>query len=110
MCKSRRFSKLFKTLAPIFFLFFGAYQSQAQTAETFDINRYSTAGEGWFETFYIEDTQTLQSALDAGTVSAEMDVLVTETAVGKLALLKDQMAYHHIAQGTADGKDWMATF
>jgi hypothetical protein len=37
-------------------------------------------------------------------------VLVTETAAGKLALLTDQMVFHHLAQGRADGKDWLATF
>ena len=84
----------------------------AQSASTFDINRYSTAGAGWFETFYVEEAamQPLQELLDAGIVSAESDVLVTETALGYLALSKSEMAYHHIAQGTAGGKDWMATF
>lgn len=37
-------------------------------------------------------------------------LLVTETAAGKLALLTDQMAYHHLAQGRDSGKEWMATF
>jgi hypothetical protein len=33
-----------------------------------------------------------------------------ETAAGKLALITDLMTYHHIAQGQAPNKDWMATF
>ena len=37
-------------------------------------------------------------------------LLVMETAVGRLALITDQMTYHHIAQGRARNKDWMATF
>jgi hypothetical protein len=37
-------------------------------------------------------------------------VLVLETAAGQLALLQDQMAFHHIAEGRAGDKDWMATF
>jgi len=57
-----------------------------------------------------EDSENVQAALDAGKVKADTALLVTETAAGKLALLRDQMAYHHIAQGTVDGKNWMATF
>jgi hypothetical protein len=76
----------------------------------FDIERFSNAGNGWFETFYVEDTQPLRKAREAGEVAADTRVLVIQTAGGKLALLTDQMAYHHLAQGRADGKDWMATF
>ena len=88
----------------------GVPGTYATTPESFDINRYSTAGEGRFKTFHVEQTQLLQSALDSGLVNGTMEVLVTETAAGKLALLKDQMSFHHIAQGTDNGKNWMATF
>lgn len=84
--------------------------AQATSAETFDISRFSNAGEGWFETFYVEETYALRDALAAGTVHAGTSVLVTETAEGPLALVTDQMAYHHIAEGSVGGKDWMATF
>jgi len=43
-------------------------------------------------------------------VSATTRLLVLETAAGRLALINDQMVFHHIAQGKAGGKDWMATF
>jgi hypothetical protein len=76
----------------------------------FDIKRFSNAGNGWFETFYVKETQPLQKALDEGKVATDTWVLVTETAGGRLALLSDQMAYHHLAQGRAGGKDWLATF
>jgi hypothetical protein len=33
-----------------------------------------------------------------------------DTAAGELALITGQMTYHHIAQGQAHNKDWMATF
>jgi len=84
--------------------------SPQTSAATFDINRFSNFGEGWFETFYVEETQSLQAVLDQGVVNTDTDVLVTETADGPLALLTSQMSFHHIAQGTAGGKDWMATF
>lgn len=76
----------------------------------FDITRFSSAGNGWFETFYVKETQPLRKVLDEGKVVADTRVLVTQTAGGKLALLMDQMAYHHIAQGRAGSKDWLTTF
>jgi hypothetical protein len=76
----------------------------------FDIKRFNSAGNGWFETFHVKETRSLLKVLDEGRVAADTRVLVTQTAGGKLALLMDQMAYHHIAQGRAGGKDWMATF
>jgi hypothetical protein len=84
--------------------------AQATSAESFDISRFSNAGEGWFETFYVEETYPLRDTLAAGAVHADTSVLVTETADGPLALVTDQMAYHHIAEGSVGGKDWMATF
>ncbi|MBI4473138.1 MAG: hypothetical protein HY646_10745 [Acidobacteria bacterium] len=76
----------------------------------FDIKRFSSAGNGWFETFHVKETQSLRKALDEGKVAADTRVLVTQTAGGRLALLMDQMAFHHLAQGQAAGKDWLATF
>jgi hypothetical protein len=76
----------------------------------FDIERFSNAGNGWFETFYVDVTQPLRQALEDGKVGADTRILVTETAGGNLALLIDQMAYHHLAQGTSEGKHWLATF
>ena len=48
----------------IAFLFANGVGAHATTSENFDINRYNTAGEGWFKTFHVEDTQLLQSALE----------------------------------------------
>lgn len=82
----------------------------SSTADSFDMNRYSTAGSGAFATFHVDETQSLQQVLDNETIGAETMLLVTSTANGYLALMRDQMAYHHIAQGTANGLGWMATF
>lgn len=76
----------------------------------FDITRFSNAGNGWFETFYVTQTQLLRDALKAGTVAEDTRLLVTDTAGGALALLTEQMAFHHIAQGSAGGKDWLVSF
>jgi hypothetical protein len=79
-------------------------------APGFDIGRFSSAGNGWFKTFYVAKYDSLQNVLKAGRVAPDTRVLVTETAGGKVALLTDQMAFHHIAEGEMDGKAWMATF
>jgi hypothetical protein len=76
----------------------------------FDVTRLNSENYGAFEPFYVTETQPLGKALEDGKVAAETRLLVTETAAGKLALLMDQMAYHHLAQGRDGGKDWMATF
>lgn len=76
----------------------------------FDIDRFSNLGNGAFETFYVKETEPLSRALQAGRVAGDTRVLVMETAAGSLALLTDQMAFHHLAEGRAGGKDWMATF
>jgi hypothetical protein len=76
----------------------------------FDIERFSNMGNGFFETFYVERTESLQDVLTQGRVAGDTPVVVLETAAGPLALLNDQIVYHHIAEGRAGGKDWMATF
>ncbi len=75
----------------------------------FDIERFSNLGNGWFETFYVERTESLQDVLQQGRVATDTRVLVLETAAGPLALVNDQMVFHHIAQGRAGDKDWMTT-
>ena len=76
----------------------------------FDITRFNPTPKGTFETFYVKETSPLQKVSEEGKVGGDTRVLVTTTAAGRLALLTDQMTYHHLAQGRARNKDWMATF
>jgi hypothetical protein len=76
----------------------------------FDISRFSNAGNGWFQTFHVKQTELLRDALKAGKVADDTRLLSTDIATGKLAFVTDQMAYHHLAQGSAGGKDWLVTF
>jgi hypothetical protein len=75
----------------------------------FDITRLAANG-GIFKTFDVEKTESLQKVLQDKRVAEDTPVLVTTTAAGDLALLTEQMVFHHIAQGNAGGKDWMAAF
>lgn len=92
----------------------GVVSAQGTSADTFDINRFSDAGNGMFETFYPAEegeTLALAEAIARQMITPGHRVLVTETADGRLALLTDQMSFHHIAEGTAsNGVHWMATF
>jgi hypothetical protein len=76
----------------------------------FDISRFSPTAVGTFETFNVTSTERLKEALENGRVVPNTRVLVIRTAAGTLALLTEQMVYHHIAQGRAGDKNWMATF
>jgi hypothetical protein len=86
-----------------------AQSNSGDTKPKFDSTRLVNS-EGRFQTFHVTQTQPLRQALGAGALKDDTRVLVTETARGKLALLTDQMAFHHIAQGVAAGKEWMVTF
>ena len=79
-------------------------------APGFDIERFSNAGNGWFETYYVEQTDDLRQALSDGRLSGDTRMMISETAGYNLALDTDQMAYHHLAQGTVEGQHWLATF
>jgi hypothetical protein len=76
----------------------------------FDISRFALTAVGTFETFYVKETFPLKKVLDEGKVAPDTRLLVIDTAGGNLALITDQMTYHHIAQGQSHNKDWMATF
>jgi hypothetical protein len=76
----------------------------------FDITRFANVANGTFVTFQVTKTEALRDVLKQGRVVEETRLLVTDTATGKLALLMDQMAFHHSAQGRAGNKDWLATF
>lgn len=75
----------------------------------FDVTRFAPNG-GIFKTFDVEQTEPLQKVLKEGRVADDTAVLVTGTAAGNLALLTEQMVFHHLAQGRVGGRDWMAAF
>ncbi len=76
----------------------------------FDITRARVGGGSRFEPFHVSETQSLRDALAAEVVKSDTRLLVMEHAAGRLALLTDQMAYHHVAQGDIAGEPWMVSF
>jgi hypothetical protein len=75
-----------------------------------DVSRFDFALHGSFEPLVVSSTLSVREALSRRVVASDTDVLITTTAAGPLALLTEQMAYHHIAQGRAGGQDWLVSF
>ncbi len=76
----------------------------------FDITRARVGAGSRFEPFQVHETRSLREAFGAGVVESDTRLLVMAHAAGRLALLTDQMAYHHVAQGDLAGEPWMVSF
>jgi len=81
----------------------------AQVAD-FDPERAWIAESGRFLPFLVDDTRALAEALDAGEIESATWLLVLDHPAGRLALVADQLSYHHVAQGSIDGEPWMVSF
>ena len=68
-------------------------------------------GDTWgFDPFPVTKMEPLRSALEDGRVGEKNGVLLLERGDIRLALLTEQMAFHHIAQGELEGEPWMVSF
>jgi TPP-dependent indolepyruvate ferredoxin oxidoreductase alpha subunit len=76
----------------------------------FDIDRAMVAEGTSYEPFVVEETRPLREALREGIVQNQSRVIVMDHGKGQLALVVDQMAYHHAAQGEIMGEPWMVSF
>ncbi len=88
----------------------GAKEPVVAQEPEFDIARARVGAGSRFEPFQVRETRLLSDALAAGVVESDTRLLVMEHAAGRLALLTDQMAYHHVAQGDIAGEPWMVSF
>ncbi len=87
-----------------------ARQVAAQDAEGVDFSRAFTVDRTIFEPFLVEETVPLREALAEGVLEPTVALLVMEHAAGRIAVVTDQMAYHHVAQGEIAGEPWMVSF
>ena len=76
----------------------------------FDIEVARIGVGGRFEPFVVENLEPLADALKAGRVQNDTRLLVSQHPAGRVALLTDQMTYHHVAQGSIAGEPWMVSF
>jgi len=92
----------------------GGSHVAAQTRESleFDPDRAYLSDETIFVPFHVtdEDMHPLREAVDDGLIQSDTWLLVMEHDAGRLALVMDQMAYHHVAQGELRGEPWMVSF
>jgi hypothetical protein len=82
----------------------------AQEPAAFDLDRVLLYDMTRFLPFNVSETRALRDALDDGTIHEDTPLLVLEGRSGALALLVEQMAYHHVAQGELAGEPWMVSF
>lgn len=84
---------------------------QAQEAADFDINRAYQVDSTVYAPFRVENTRPLLRSLEEGELDGQTSLLVMDhPEAGRLALVTDQMAYHHVAQGEIAGEPWMVSF
>ena len=82
-----------------------------QEAADFDIDRAYQVDSTVYAPFRVEKTRPLVRVLEEGELDGQTSLLVMEhPAAGRLALVTDQMAYHHVAQGEIAGEPWMVSF
>ncbi len=80
------------------------------TTDTFDASRAVLKTEDMFKPLSVQQTTALQTALEQGKVKADTDLLLLNHPATPLALVKSEMAYHHVAQGDMAGEPWLVSF
>lgn len=84
---------------------------QGQEAADFDVDRAYQVDSTVYAPFRVETTRPLLRALEEGELDGQTSLLVMDhPEAGRLALVTDQMAYHHVAQGKIAGEPWMVSF
>jgi hypothetical protein len=77
-----------------------------------DPSYFKDSGEQFlFKPFNVKQTQSLAKAVETGKVPLTTELLVVALPhQAPLALIKRQMAYHHVAQGVFNGEAWLASY
>lgn len=76
----------------------------------FDATRARLSDTNEFEPFYVKQTIPLQQALSNKVLAPETKLLLLDHPDTPIALIKAQMAYHHVAQGEIAGEPWLVSF
>ncbi len=78
--------------------------------EGFDTDRAMFFAEPNFTPLRDPEFQSLRSLMLQGDIADDTPVVVFEAGGETLVFVTEQMAYHHVAQGTRRGEPWMVTF
>ncbi len=87
-----------------------AADGQENPLQKFDVDRAWIVDSTMFEPFVVSETRRLRDVLDDNAIHAGTPVVVLQHPAGRLALLTEQMVYHHAAQGEINGEPWMVSF
>jgi len=115
MIRSRR-TTYGASLAALLATAAGALAASAQQivtagSEEFDASRAMLFDSTIYAPFQVTDeSRPLRDALSDGTLQDHTVLLVIQNPEGRLALVRDQMSYHHVAQGEIMGEPWMVSF
>ena len=85
-------------------------ESSASAGTEFDLSRAFVADRTIFEPFYVTEARPLREVVDEGVIHDGTRLLILEREGERLALLTEQMAYHHVAQGELKGEPWLVSF
>ncbi len=76
----------------------------------FDPSRAILRDVDMFAPLYVKQTASLDQALARWLVQPDTDLLLLDHPQSPVALVKGQMAYHHVAQGEIAGEPWLVSF
>jgi hypothetical protein len=88
----------------------GEITSEVTAATTFDAKRAILSKRDMFRPLAVQRTEPLADALTRKKVSADTPLLLLERDGAALALLTNQMIFHHVAQGELNGTPFLASF
>lgn len=78
--------------------------------QDFDSSRARLSKKELFKRFSVTNSGPLAKAVDERRISMEDKLLIVKRAEQKLAFSLQQMAYHHVAQGTLAGYPYLVSF
>lgn len=88
----------------------GEITDELTEATTFDAKRAVLSKRDMFRPLAVQQTEALADAMARKQVRPETPLLLLERDGAALALLTDQMVFHHVAQGELNGVPFLATF
>ena len=86
------------------------HHAAAQAREAFDSTRVWISENSPYETYHVTDTRPLREAMDDGTIDKRTYMVVMERPEITLAMVMQQVAWHHAVQGEVNGEPWMVSF
>ena len=84
--------------------------SEVTAAATFDAKQAILGKRDMFRPLAVQRTEPLAEMISRKRVSADTPLLLLERDSAALALLTNQMIFHHVAQGELNGVPFLATF